>query len=509
MKRVIAFLAAGWLAAGSAHAAWALRGVGTSDGNGTNTALALTLPGGWQVGDIAFIPVGARGAGQTLTASGWSEIVSLLTNRSDKILCRVLESGDTIPPLDWSSSTFQSAVVAVFTGGATTCADIVLHSGTTASAGRTTQPLADATITTDNTLVLFYSAKNKTATSDALTQAPPGGVNELWDSMPAGTAQSAWLGYQIQTTATSITGLSITQGGTTESTQHHAITLSLSSGGAVGGPGAPPVGKVDIELTSIDTDGWIGDFNAQATPDIAVGDTVRIDAKTDGGLDVDYDVDGWLEYLNQPGRVVLHYDVWDDSVGAWMTGGPGKLVFNNQPPECGAPEVMFPRVGEAMDSVDVCSICTDAENDTKTASVTSGTLPTGLALSGTGNCLLGGTATTENETGVAITVTVDDGLGGTGAKDYSIAPLDTITVPNCTSVATDLASCLNDIGSTYLSEGALGYSCHPTVAANDVISTSPAGDAEVDPFTEVAVVFSTGVCGDRPRRSRLGSRRSF
>lgn len=497
------------LFAAHANAAWTYRGIGTAAGNGTNSALGPTLPAGWQVGDVAILATGSRGAGQTLTVSGWTEIATLTTNRSDKIFCRVLESGDTDPSFDWSSANYQSAVIAAWHGGATSCADIVLHQRTANSAGSTTQPLADATITTANTLVVFVSFKSKTATSDGQTMAPPGGVTEIWDSMPNGTAQSSWFGYQIQTTATSISGLSLTLGGTTESTQRQAFTLSLSAGGAPAGPGSPPIGKVDVELTSIDTEGWIGDFNGLATPDIAIGDTIRIDTTTAVGLDVDYDVDGWLEYKDSPSRQVVTYDVWDASAGAWMAGGPGRLVFNNKPPECGAPELLLPIVGVAMDALDVCGLCTDAENDTKTATVTDGALPTGLSLSGTGNCTLSGTPATEDEAGAIVTVTVDDGFGGTGSKAYTIAPLDTITVPDCTSSATDLATCLNIIGATYLIEGAVSYTCHPTVAANDVVATSPAAAAEAAPFTEVAVTFSTGICVDRPRRTRFGVRRSL
>ncbi len=89
-------------------------------------------------------------------------------------------------------------------------------------------------------------------------------------------------------------------------------------------------------------------------------------------------------------------------------------------------------------------LCYHPLEDAVTVTITSGTLPTGLAQSGTGDGLITGTVAgaNENESGAALTFRcTSDVTGGFGDFDAVVYPITTWTLPNCTGIPTDILDC--------------------------------------------------------------------
>lgn len=142
-------------------------------------------------------------------------------------------------------------------------------------------------------------------------------------------------------------------------------------------------GKQCITLASVSATSWCADFNATQTPDIAAGDIIKIDsATTPDGFVWNQITDCNGNYSGTSARQSLQYDVYDTSAGAYMSGGPGTLWFNNQGPigpEANSVRYNF-RLNEAIDPINLVSLCLDPEGDSMTATNVS-SLPTGLFVS--------------------------------------------------------------------------------------------------------------------------------
>lgn len=244
-------------------------------------------------------------------------------------------------------------------------------------------------------------------------------------------------------------------------------------------------------LSSLSGTGWPIDVNLLASPAIAVGDILKIPTTTSpGGFAVTQLADGNLSYPGDASRQSLGYSVYDVSVGGWMTPDPATLWFNDQAPVY--PQAPLPLVyltGVAISSLDLCALATDPENDTLTGAFTSGTLPTGLSLGGTGTCTLSGTPTVENESGAAMVFTVTDIAGATAALSVNIYPVTTVTMPSCVATPTDLTTCAETMAAKWLNVIQL-QKCNRLRPANRVVSQSVTAGTEVAPFTDVTLTVA-------------------
>lgn len=490
-------------------------GSGTATSGVTNTTAATpSIHASTTTDDIIIAITGyshdSADGGTISAVSGYTRIASVVDDVDGlevTVDCKVAGSSESAPSIgsaDGGSGTGDVKIAQTFTlrGALADCSSIVAHSNSArVSSNPANIPHVGLTVTEANTAIVAVGAKRDDVTSaDALTTDSLSWSEVVEATTATGDDITIVASVAIQTTAASIgTGAWSVVPSTTQTGDTASIILSLKPA-AGGGPGSPPAGKADVTVASIGADTWCEDFNTTATPDIAAGDTIRIDEATSpGGLVLTHGTDCSLEYSGNDSRQFVEYEIYDDSVGDWMTGGVdgvGTLVFNNLGATCDQPADLFLDVGAAMSTFDLDDLCLDAEGDSLTYAVTSGTLPTGVSLNGSTGALTG-TPTVENESGASVTFTATDPYGATATQSMTLYPLDTITVPTCTG-GVDVGTCVASIDATlFLQAGTTNYQCSESVAASDVISQSPAAAAEAAPFTSINLVVSTGACTNK------------
>lgn len=198
----------------------------------------------------------------------------------------------------------------------------------------------------------------------------------------------------------------------------------------------------------------IFDLDDYFDPDVAAGDVVEHDSDTneDSGCSVAFESDG--DFTLTPDAAgdcdgkrtfdISYQDVSSDTTGLFTAPTTGnfatddRVCINNSAPESGDPfEVPVAwGQGEAIVPIDLSAYFTDADGDSLTYTLTTGSWPTGISQSGTGNKDVTGTPTTENETGVALVVTATDECGDAATFSfYSGSSVDfyvinTWAVPN-------------------------------------------------------------------------------
>lgn len=253
----------------------------------------------------------------------------------------------------------------------------------------------------------------------------------------------------------------------------------------------PPTGKQYSRPTSYS---GTSPFSLITSPAIATPDVVQIDlATTPSVFAATVLATGDINYTGDASRQTLLYDVYDDSVGAFMAGGPATLWFNNGIPSFTPPSAsQIWKIGVPIVPIDFCGLASDPENDALTASVSPAWSNGTLALGGVNNCTLSGTPSVEDEDGATYTVTVTDIAGATGDLLLTAYLFDTVTIPNCVSL--DQGTCLAQLVATNagLTGTVTAYVYSPTVPANAVISQSPVGGAEAEPQSNVGLVVSLG-----------------
>jgi hypothetical protein len=151
----------------------------------------------------------------------------------------------------------------------------------------------------------------------------------------------------------------------------------------------------------------------------------------------------------------------------------------------------------AMNTIDFDDICPDVDaGDQPTFTVTTGTLPVGTSLGGTGSSEWTGTPTTENESGVALVITATDEAEDTDTASLTAYVVNTWTMPDITGDT--VTSGEGDIvtaaawraGEIEISQSS---NCSDTVASGDIISHTPTASAEVDdPYAQISAVVSNG-----------------
>lgn len=178
------------------------------------------------------------------------------------------------------------------------------------------------------------------------------------------------------------------------------------------------------------------------------------------------------------------------------------LVYvNNVGPDCD-PDPEDDKVllikDEVMQAQDLTALggCSDLEGDALSYSITGGSLPTGTALSGTGNKDWTGTPTVKNEAGTLITVTAADVVSYTTTYQFTVYVSDNaITTPNV--VNDTVATATSDMAAVrpWLDDDqqlAPVYEYHESVAVGRVIRQTPASSQPITASAPLVVIVSLG-----------------
>lgn len=172
-----------------------------------NTGAAITpaLPA-FNAGDVGLTFTRARGASETLTVTGWTEIASITSAGSAKLLCRIMQGGDTAQSINWSGTTNAVAQTVILSGDVwNDCATIASAVAATDNGTATnTIRLPGYTPAHADTLVITGGGLAKTTTTDGASVNTLAGWTQLGTRSTAGTRQHVVWGYQQQTTATAI-----------------------------------------------------------------------------------------------------------------------------------------------------------------------------------------------------------------------------------------------------------------------------------------------------------------
>lgn len=269
----------------------------------------------------------------------------------------------------------------------------------------------------------------------------------------------------------------------------------------------PPAGFADITLTSITS--LCTAYNAAQAPDIATSDIVRYPTTTTpGGYTFSISAACLPDYNGgaDTSRQIAVSTWYDASVGSYGTPDLG-FVANNQDPACDPTVVVGPyKKSQAIAAEDWTGYCPDAEGDTLTFAITSGSDSTGVTLASNGGRT--GTPSVESESGDAFTVTVTDTYGGTGTIAATSIVYDTVTVPTCINVAA--ADFENTLDALYIPWAVTGSAFSATIAAGNIIACSPAATNQIDPVTysghdaeSVSITLSLGIAGSGTKRPQI------
>lgn len=399
MRKLLAILlslVASQALAGSYTPTWTAFTVGTG-------ALAVTAPTR-SAGDPLIVFTDARASSETLTTpSGWTALSAAFSGGNGRAYCRIAtnDASDNWSA-DWSGTSHSGAVMLHLTGdNYGDCATIVHAYSNRTSGSSSAFPYQGLTITEDDTFVVIYGQKVKTATSDGATINAEAGFTEGAESGPNSTTAFRWAGYVQQTTAANITSGDLDFTGTTETDIVRGFTLALRTATAV----------VDgVELTSIASDSLCATLNAAITPDIAIGDIVVIDATVaPSGADLTVAADCNMSYLSNGLRQTATIQIYDDSAAALMTGST-LVYFGNQVPVATQPTLdLTLTTGAAMNAVDFADYFTDFEGDALTCTNDNGGVGSGNDLRPTGTSISGcdwtGTPTTAQAGNFTVTAT--------------------------------------------------------------------------------------------------------
>lgn len=181
-------------------------------------------------GRLALLFAGSQGAASDsiTTPSGWTSLVTRSNHTS--IYARVLTGGDATPSVVFASTFGHFAQVAEFDGSVYSDLTTIAHTSANAFGSSATVPtIPNITITQPNCLVIIAGWHVKTATSNGATYDDVSGFSEIAESRPNGGGIDMVWNYQQQLTATSLSGLSRTMTGTTETGSNTSLSLALLS----------------------------------------------------------------------------------------------------------------------------------------------------------------------------------------------------------------------------------------------------------------------------------------
>jgi len=218
-------------------AAYSFRAVGTIASNTNSAALTPGAPAGKQVGDLLLLYTGSRLAGEAAASiTGWTQLFADNngTGPPMEIWARIADGSATdTPSPDWTGVGDSIAWIEAYSGDVyTDLATIIAHIGVVSETGGQASdiPLSSLTITTDDTLVIAYGTKQKTATSnDCTTITAGGGLTKRAQVIQTGTALMGISASMQQTTATNYDGTNFTRNGTDETANATSIVIALLS----------------------------------------------------------------------------------------------------------------------------------------------------------------------------------------------------------------------------------------------------------------------------------------
>lgn len=237
MKRLVAILILALAAQEATAAAYTFRAAGAIDYDTNAGTLTPGAPAGKSVGDLLILTTAQRVTAQTVSAiTGWTEIYNQnAAGNSLYVFCRIADGTATdTPSVVWTGTTADMAArIFAFHGEVyTDCATILAH---TAAFENTNQAsdlnVPSLTVTTDNTMLLAFSVRQKTTTSDDATAitAPANFTNRGTHIQNGNNAMMLAVATWQQTTATSHGGANFTRDGTGESQPSSGVLLSLKT----------------------------------------------------------------------------------------------------------------------------------------------------------------------------------------------------------------------------------------------------------------------------------------
>ncbi len=239
-------------------------------------------------------------------------------------------------------------------------------------------------------------------------------------------------------------------------------------------------------------------INDTEDPDIATGDILTaVSATSPDTFTITWVNDCNFSYDGTEDRQFIEIQsVYDLSAEGFHAFGIVTFAVNNNSPVCGV--TLATTIWDedaAIDAIDMSADCPDAESDTLTCVLDSGTLPNGITAGGTGNCTLSGTPDTEDEIGVELIYTVSDPYSGSDELIFTTYVVNTWTMPDITgdTVAAALTTILT--AAPWYSGVSINVTgvCSDAVAADDIIEQTPTASSEVDdPLSVISAVISTG-----------------
>lgn len=268
---------------------------------------------------------------------------------------------------------------------------------------------------------------------------------------------------------------------------------------------ADPTGEQFIAITSVGVGSPCESFNTAVNPDIANGDFLLANDNVDpGAVAVTISAACQYSYSASGRQSVLNTEVYDASVGAYHASDIDAW-FNNSAPLCvniSEPFVWTKDI--AIDAFDLDTYCTDADTEQSVYTVTTGTLPTGVTLTGATGAIAG-TPTVEDEDGVAITFTATDIPGDTDTFTSTMYVIETVTMPTLDD--DDLNTAIADMNTLRpwldFGEGiSVTFSCD-VEELEQVVSQDPAASTEITATEEISLVVSLGACATSKRTSEM------
>src|SRR6266568_30213 len=209
----------------------------------------LTLPAGWQPGDVIYIGCELTAAtGSITTPSGWANSVpqfvsavgSTPTSGHAAVFRRVMVSGDTDPVISFTSGRFAAAMVAVQGADNTTPEDVTPASddntGVTAPSVRAPSLTP---VTPGCLLITFHAVRN--LTSGVLTAFTPDASET--EQADAGTSVAAVSEAAVEAATLALTDTSATGTKTATATGSNVTSLNMMGAAIAVRPAAAAAGK--------------------------------------------------------------------------------------------------------------------------------------------------------------------------------------------------------------------------------------------------------------------------
>ncbi len=277
---------------------------------------------------------------------------------------------------------------------------------------------------------------------------------------------------------------------------------------------SPRSGFALVALTSCAATG-LCDLDSYFDPDMAIGDVFEYEDDTNQSADCNVAIaaDGDLTLTpvlsgdcdDLQSFEYCAEDVSSATTGAFTTpscwSADDTIYVNNSPPECAfeaEAELFVLEDDVAMSAVDWNSYCSDPDAHTITYTVTSGSLPTGTALSGTGSKDWTGTPTSENLAGAAIEITATDPAGDSDTLDLTVYVIGTWAATDCDGLTFEACEAAVVVDAPWRiynpAVTASGTECSEETAGT-ILSQDPAASAEIESF-EVIDVITAVDCGD-------------